>query len=115
MSSKHKQHKVKVARYGNGNFVSFNCMMLKGVLQSPAAFAIVCCCFCEFRTVRYSGSCGEQVVYFVQSMLVFVLPLIEIFMAAEAANLILSFQFPQLCRRSVLTVTSVNLMISVHR
>ena len=45
---------------------------LKAV-QTPAAFAIVCCCFCEFCTVRYSGSCREQVVDFVQSMLVFVL------------------------------------------
>ena len=47
---------------------------LKGV-QRPAAFAIVCCCFCEFRKIRYSGSCGEQVIDFAQSMLVFVLPL----------------------------------------
>ena len=47
---------------------------LKG-LQRPAAFAIVCFCIGEFRTVRYSGSCGEQVVDFAQSMLVFVLPL----------------------------------------
>ena len=31
---------------------------LKGV-QRPAAFAIVCFCFCEFRTVSYSGSCAE--------------------------------------------------------
>ena len=48
---------------------------LKGV-QRPAAFAIVCYCSCEFRTARYSGSCGEQVIDFVQSMLVCVLPLI---------------------------------------
>ena len=47
---------------------------LKGV-QRPAAFATVCFRFCEFRTVRYSGSCGKQVVDFMQSMLVFVLPL----------------------------------------
>ena len=31
--------------------------------------------FFEFCTVGYSGSCGEQVVDFMQSMLVFVLPL----------------------------------------
>ena len=30
------------------------------VVQIPAAFAIVCFCFCEFRTVSYSGSCAEQ-------------------------------------------------------
>ena len=47
---------------------------LKGV-QRPAAFAIVCLCFCEFRTVSYSGSCGEQVADFAQGILVFVLPL----------------------------------------
>ena len=47
---------------------------LKGV-QRPAAFAIVCFCFCEFRTVSYSGRCGEQYADFTQSMLVFVLPL----------------------------------------
>ena len=47
---------------------------LKGV-QRPAAFAIVCFCFCEFRTVSYSESCGEQDADFTQSMLVFVLPL----------------------------------------
>ena len=45
---------------------------LKGI-KRPAAFVIVC--FCEFRIVRYSGSCGEQVVDFTQSMLVFVLSL----------------------------------------
>ena len=49
---------------------------LKGV-QRPAAFAIVCFCFCEFRTVSYSGSCGEHDADFTQSMLVFVLPLIS--------------------------------------
>ena len=48
---------------------------LKGV-QRPAAFAIVCFCFCEFRTVSYFESCAEQVVEFAQSMLVFVLLLI---------------------------------------
>ena len=48
--------------------------LLKGV-QRPAAFAIVCFCFCEFRTVSYSGSCAEQVADCAQSMLVFVLPL----------------------------------------
>ena len=32
---------------------------LTGV-QRPAAFAIICFCFCEFRTVSYSGSCAEQ-------------------------------------------------------
>ena len=47
---------------------------LKGA-QRPAAFAIVCFCFCEFCTVSYSGSCGEQVTEFTQSMLVFALPL----------------------------------------
>ena len=46
---------------------------LKGV-QTSAAFAIVCFCFSEFRTVSYSGSCAEQAVEFAQSMLVFVLP-----------------------------------------
>ena len=48
----------------------------KGV-QRPAAFAIVCFCFCEFQliTVSYSGSCGEQFVDLAQSMLVFVIPL----------------------------------------
>ena len=44
-------------------------------VQRPAAFAVVCFCFCEFRTVSYSGSCGEQVAEFVQSMLVLVLSL----------------------------------------
>ena len=34
-----------------------------------------CFCFCEFRTVSYSGSCAEQVADCAQSMLVFVLPL----------------------------------------
>ena len=47
---------------------------LKGV-QRPAAIAIVCFCLCEYRTVRYSGSCEEQVFDFAQSMPVFVLPL----------------------------------------
>ena len=47
---------------------------VKGV-QRPAAFVIVCFCFCEFRTVSYSGSCAEHIVDFAQSMLVFVLPL----------------------------------------
>ena len=47
---------------------------LKGE-QRPAALATVCFCFCEFRRVSYSGSCGEQVAGVVQSMLVFVLPL----------------------------------------
>ena len=47
---------------------------LKGV-QRPAASAIVCFCFCEFRAVSYSGSCAEQVADFPQGMLVFVLPL----------------------------------------
>ena len=48
---------------------------LKGV-HIPAAFTIVCFCFCKFRTVSYCGSCVEQVVVdFTQSMLVFVLPL----------------------------------------
>ena len=46
-------------------------------MQRPAAFAIVCFCLCEFHTVSYSGSCAEQVADFAQSMLVFVLPLIE--------------------------------------
>ena len=44
-------------------------------VQRPAAFVIVCVCFCEFRTVSYSGSCGEQVVDLAQNMVVFVLPL----------------------------------------
>ena len=52
----------------------YESVALKGV-QRPAAFATVCFCFCEFRTVGYFGSCGEQVVDFMQSMLVFVLPL----------------------------------------
>ena len=43
--------------------------------QRPAAFAIVCFCFCEFHTVSYSRICGEQVADVVQSMMVFVLPL----------------------------------------
>ena len=47
---------------------------LKGE-QRPAAFAIVCFCFCEFRTVSYLGRCGEQAADVVQSMLVFVFPL----------------------------------------
>ena len=48
---------------------------LKGI-QKPAAFAIVCFCFCEFRTVSYSGSCGA-LLEGVQSMLVFALPLMR--------------------------------------
>ena len=44
-------------------------------MNMPAASAMVCFCFCDFRIVSYSGSCEEQVVDFVQSMLVFVLPL----------------------------------------
>ena len=44
-------------------------------VQRPAAFAIVCFCFCEFRKVSYSGSCAEEVADFMQSILVFVLPL----------------------------------------
>ena len=51
---------------------------LKGE-QRPAAFAIVCFCFCEYRTVSYSGSCGEQVAEFMQSMMVFALPLMTLF------------------------------------
>ena len=34
---------------------------LKGV-QRPAAFAIVCFCFREFRTASSSGGFGEQVI-----------------------------------------------------
>ena len=55
-------------------FGSSSTKSLKGV-QRPAAFAIVGFCFCDFRTVNYSGSCAEQVTDFVQSMLVLVLPL----------------------------------------
>ena len=44
---------------------------LKGV-QRPAAFAIVCFCFWEFR---FSGSYGAQVADLVQGMLVFAPPL----------------------------------------
>ena len=47
---------------------------LKGI-QRPAAFAIVCFCFCEFCTVSYSGNCAEQVANLLQGMLVFMLPL----------------------------------------
>ena len=50
--------------------------LLKGE-QRPAAFAIACFCFCECRTVSYSGSCGKQVADVVQSMLVFVFPLMH--------------------------------------
>ena len=55
---------------------------LKGI-QRPAAFAIVCFCFCEFRTVSYSGSCAEHVADFAQSMLVVVLPLTSIAFATD--------------------------------
>ena len=54
------------------NFVALR-KVPKGV-QRPAASVIVRFCFCEFRTLSYSGSCAEQVIVFVRSMLVFVLP-----------------------------------------
>ena len=47
---------------------------LKGSTK-PAAIAIVCFCFCELRTVSYSGSCVELVTDFSQSTLVVLLPL----------------------------------------
>ena len=49
-------------------------VVLKGG-QRPAAFAIVCFCFCEFHAVSYPESCAEQVAEFAQSILDFVLPL----------------------------------------
>ena len=55
---------------------------LKGV-QRPAAFAIVCFCCCEFRTVSYSGSCADQVAELPQGMLVFVLPSTKILMLSR--------------------------------
>ena len=65
----------KVTPFIKFEFEAVTCFkILKGV-QRPAAFAIVCFCFCEFRTVSYSGSCGEHDADFTQSMLVFVLPL----------------------------------------
>ena len=66
-----------IGNVGGAKTRNCQCLLafLKGV-QRPAAFAIVCFCYCEFRTVSYSGSCAEQVVDFAQSMLVFLLPLI---------------------------------------
>ena len=75
ITAKHHAQSVKMAlagvdrRFDTKN--TFGECALKGV-QRPGAFEIVCFCFCEFRIVRYSRSCGE---HFPQSMPVFVLPL----------------------------------------
>ena len=67
---------MQVSKFKMSGYIWIAMKSLKGV-QRPAAFAIVCLYFCEFRTVKYSGSCGEQVVDFPQSMLVFVLSLTD--------------------------------------
>ena len=48
-------------------------LRLEGV-RRPAAFAIVCYCFCKYRTVSYSVSCAEPVADFMPSVLVSALP-----------------------------------------
>ena len=83
----HQNSKLRLAAWKeirNVTGMNANCsysrdffLCLKGE-ERPAASTIVCFCFYEFRTVSYSGSCGEQVADFVQSMLVFVLPLTPI-------------------------------------
>ena len=55
--------------------LSLNQLLLKKNTKTSSLCHRFVFCFCESRTVSYSGSCAEQVVDFEQSMLVFVLPL----------------------------------------